>query len=327
MAKGCILVTGGAGYIGSHVALDLLGQGWDVVVADNLTTGVRALVPQQAEFLHTDVGDIGFMAEALTRYRISAVMHFAGSTVVPESVVDPLKYYRNNTAVSRNLMEACVGAGVNNFIFSSTAAVYGNPKYLPVDEAVAPNPITPYGTSKLMTEHMLRDLAAATPLRHVALRYFNVAGADPQGRSGQSTPNATHLIKVACETSCGKRPSMTLFGDDYDTADGTCVRDFIHVSDLAAAHVSALSYLLKGGVSQTINCGYGWGISVQQVIDAVERLSGKPITVIRGPRREGDIIEMVAETKRIREVLDWTPRYNNIDAIIGSALAWEQRTA
>lgn len=327
MAKGCILVTGGAGYIGSHVALDLLDHGWDVVVADNLTTGVRALVPGQAEFLETDVGDIAVMTEALTRFRVSAVMHFAGSTVVPESVLDPLKYYRNNTAVSRSLMEACVTAGIDKFIFSSTAAVYGNPQHLPVDETAAPDPITPYGTSKLMTELMLRDLGLATPMRHVALRYFNVAGADPQGRSGQSTPNATHLIKVACETSCGKRPSMTLFGDDYDTADGTCVRDFIHVSDLAAAHVAALNYLLKGGASQTINCGYGWGISVQQVIDAVERLSGKSINVIRGPRREGDIVEMVAVTKRIRDLLDWTPRYNNIDAIIGSALAWEQRTA
>lgn len=326
MAKGCILVTGGAGYIGSHVALDLLDHDWDVVVADNLTTGVRALVPNDAEFVHVDVGETRLMTETLRRFGISAVMHFAGSTVVPESVVDPLKYYRNNTVVSRALMEACVTAGVNNFIFSSTAAVYGNPQYLPVDEAVAPNPITPYGTSKLMTEQMLRDLAMATPLRHVALRYFNVAGADPKGRSGQSTPNATHLIKVACETSCGKRLSMTLFGDDYDTADGTCVRDFIHVSDLAAAHVSALNYLLNGGESQTINCGYGWGISVQQVIDAVERLSGKPVNVIRGPRREGDIIEMVAETKRIRQVLDWTPRHNSIDAIIGSALAWEQRS-
>ena len=320
---GCVLVTGGAGYIGSHTTLALLAAGWRVVVVDDLTTGRRELVPPQATFVVADAGDSPRLTEVMRRHGCTAVVHFAGSTVVPESLADPIRYYGNNTCVSRNLIAACLAAGVGCLVFSSTAAVYGDPARLPVDEEAPPRPITPYGTSKLMVEWMLRDVAATGRLRHVALRYFNVAGADPFGRSGQSTPNATHLIKVACEVACGRRRALTIYGDDYDTPDGTCVRDFIHVSDLAEAHVAALDHLTGGGSSLTLNCGYGWGLSVRQVVAAIERVGGMKLAVEIGPRRPGDIVRMVAASERIRSALGWRPRHDSVDEIVGSALRWE----
>ena len=325
-AAGTVLVTGGAGYIGSHTALSLLEAGWRVVVIDNLTTGRRELVPAGAAFHEADVGDGDHTAKVLRDHGCTAVLHFAGSTVVPESVTEPLKYYGNNTCVSRTLLEASVAAGVDRFVFSSTAAVYGNPDTLPGSEEAPLRPITPYGTSKMMTERMLTDVAAATGLKTVALRYFNVAGADPDGRSGQSTPRATHLIKVACEAACGKRDGMTVFGDDYDTPDGTCVRDFIHVTDLADAHVAALDYLGRGGDSTVMNCGYGRGFSVRQVLDMVGEAAGRPLKVTMGPRREGDIADIYAVTDRVRRLLGWQPRYDDLGTIVRTALAWERKS-
>lgn len=325
MTDDCVLVTGGAGYIGSHVALALLETGRRVIVADNLVTGRRELVPDDAEFVETNIADMDRMATLLRDNKCRAVMHFAGSTVVPESVEDPLKYYENNTSASRNLLQVATAEGVERFIFSSTAAVYGNPEQLPVDEAVALSPVSPYGKSKLMTENMLQDVAAATELRYIALRYFNVAGADPQGRSGQSTPNATHLIKAACEAACGTRESITIFGDDYDTPDGTGVRDYIHVSDLANAHIVALDHLANGGGSNIMNCGYGRGYSVQAVLDTLRDISGVDFQVKMGPRRAGDVGEIYAATNRIREALGWVPEHDDLREIVGSAYIWERR--
>ncbi|NKB55948.1 MAG: UDP-glucose 4-epimerase GalE [Alphaproteobacteria bacterium] len=325
MTDNCVLVTGGAGYIGSHVALALLESGGRVVVADNLVTGRRELVPDGAEFVEIDIADMDGMARLMRETGCRAIMHFAGSTVVPESVENPLKYYRNNTSASRNLLETALEQGVDKFIFSSTAAVYGNPDKLPVDESVALAPVSPYGKSKLMTENMLQDVATASDLRFIALRYFNVAGADPDGRSGQSTPNATHLIKAACEVACGARESVTIFGDDYDTPDGTGVRDFIHVSDLAQAHVAALDHLAEGGGSNVMNCGYGRGYSVKQVLDTLRNVSGGDFRIETGPRRPGDVGEIYAESKRIRDVLGWIPQYDDLEKIVASAYAWEQR--
>ena len=325
MKDECVLVTGGAGYIGSHVALALLETGRRVVIADNLVTGRRELVPEAADFVETDIADMGRMQAVLGDHGCSAIMHFAGSTVVPESVADPLKYFRNNTCASRNLLETALASGVERFIFSSTAAVYGNPSQLPVDENVDLIPVSPYGTSKLMTEQMLRDVAAASALRYIALRYFNVAGADPQGRSGQSTPNATHLIKAACEAACGTRESITIFGEDYDTPDGTGVRDYIHVSDLAMAHVAALDHLADGGESHVMNCGYGRGYSVKQVLDTLRDVSGVAFRVETGPRRAGDVGEVFAATDRLRSLLGWTPVHDDLREIVGSAYAWERR--
>ncbi|MEO5375159.1 MAG: UDP-glucose 4-epimerase GalE [Alphaproteobacteria bacterium] len=322
-----VLVTGGAGYIGSHVALALLEAGYRVVVVDTLATGVRALVPGAADFVLGDVGDPELMTQVLRTHACSAVLHFAGSTVVPESVADPLKYYRNNTCASRTLLEVCHGAGVDRIVFSSTAAVYGNPEHLPVSEDEPLRPITPYGTSKVMTEWMLRDLAAIGGPRYVALRYFNVAGADAGLRSGQSSPQATHLIKIACEVACGRRAGMTMYGDDYPSRDGTCIRDYIHVSDLADAHLAALRYLEAGGDSVALNCGYGWGLSVREVIAAVEEVAGRRLAVTVGPRRPGDPVEIVAAIDRIRKVLGWTPRYHDLRLIVSSALDWERRIA
>lgn len=318
-----ILVTGGAGYIGSHMVLALLDAGENVVVLDNLSTGFRWAVPGKATLVVGDAGDQELVRIVIRKHAISAIIHFAGSIVVPESVADPLGYYHNNTVKSRALMEVAVETGVKNFIFSSTAAVYGNPKITPVTEDAELRPMSPYGSSKLMTEIMLADTAQAHDFRYVALRYFNVAGADPEGRSGQSTPRATHLIKVACETALGKRPSMDVFGTDYPTHDGTCVRDYIHVSDLACAHRAALSYLRKGGTSDVFNCGYSRGYSVSDVIDAVKKVSGRDFDVRLSPRRPGDPASIVAASGKIRATLGWEPKFDNLEGIVTAALAWE----
>jgi UDP-glucose 4-epimerase len=319
-----VLVTGGAGYIGSHMVLALTDAGHDVVVLDNLTTGFAWAIAPQAKLVQGDISDEALVEHIIKTHDVDAVVHFAGSIVVPESVVDPLGYYLNNTVKSRALMAAVVNAGVRNFIFSSTAAVYGNPKTQPVFETELPTPISPYGTSKLMTEMMLRDSHFAYGLNYVVLRYFNVAGADPQGRSGQSTPRATHLIKVACQTALGQRASMDVFGTDYDTPDGTCLRDYIHVTDLIAAHMDALAYLRKGGESGIFNCGYGKGYSVLEVIGAVEKAYGGQVNKKLVPRRAGDPAAIVAGASRVREILGWEPKYADLDLIVNSALAWER---
>lgn len=322
-----VLVTGGAGYIGSHMVLDLLDSGEEVVVLDNLSTGVRWTVPSAATLIHGDIGDQSLAGEIIRQHAVDAVIHFAGSIVVPESVADPLAYYHNNTVKSRALIEACVRAGVKHFIFSSTAAVYGMPKENPVREDAELKPLSPYGTSKLMTEWMLADVARAHDFRYVALRYFNVAGADPKGRSGQSTPRATHLIKVACQTALGKRGHIDVFGTDYATPDGTCVRDYIQVTDLARAHSAALRHLRKGGESDVFNCGYTKGYSVLEVIDAVKRISGRDFEVRLADRRPGDPAAIVAASDKIRSALDWTPEFDDLDTIVSQALRWEEEIA
>jgi len=322
-----VLVTGGAGFIGSHMVLALLDAGERVVVLDNLSTGFRWAVPSAATLVVGDVGDQDLVRTVIRKYGVKAIVHFAGSIVVPESVADPLGYYNNNTVKSRALMEAAVATGVKHFIFSSTAAVYGNPVENPVSETATPAPMSPYGWSKLMTEVMLADAARAHDFRYVALRYFNVAGADPKGRSGQSTPRATHLIKVACETALGQRGHMDVFGTDYPTHDGTCVRDYIHVSDLIRAHVAALDYLRTGGKSDVFNCGYSKGFSVLEVIDAVKRVSGINFDVRLSPRRAGDPAAIVAGSQKIRDALGWEPRNDDLDEIVGHALAWEDQLA
>ncbi|MEL6299046.1 MAG: UDP-glucose 4-epimerase GalE [Pseudomonadota bacterium] len=319
-----VLVTGGAGYIGSHMTLALRDAGEDVVVLDNLSTGFTWAVPQGVSFVKGDVGDRALVTQVITDHNVDAIIHFAGSIIVPESVADPLKYYHNNTAKSRTLMAAAVSAGVPHFIFSSTAAVYGMPETNPVSEDAPLKPMSPYGTSKLMTELMLADTAAAHDLRYVALRYFNVAGADPKGRTGQSTPNATHLIKVACETALGKRPKMSIFGTDYPTRDGTCIRDYIHVTDLANAHLKALAYLREGGASDVFNCGYSEGYSVREVVAAVGKASGTAVRAEEEPRRPGDPAAIVAASAKIRERLGWAPQHNDLDEIVTAALAWEK---
>ena len=320
-----VLVTGGAGFIGSHMALELLGAGEDVLVLDNLSTGHRWAVPDEARFVEGDIGDHNLVRRLLLRNPIDAIIHFAGSIVVPESVADPLGYYLNNTCKSRSLIAVAVETKVPHFIFSSTAAVYGMPEVNPVTETARLGPISPYGSSKLMTETMLRDTAIAHPLRYVALRYFNVAGADPLGRSGQSTPHATHLIKVAVQAALGQRPYLEVFGNDYQTPDGTCVRDYIHVSDLTRAHLDALRYLRAGGESEVLNCGYGRGFSVLDVIGSVKRAANSDFAVHRGARRAGYPAALVAGAGRIREVLGWEPRRDDLDTIVGDALSWEKR--
>jgi len=319
------LVTGGAGFIGSHMALELLDAGEDVVVLDNLSTGFRWTVPDGAEFVEGDVGNQDLVRGLIQRKAVDAILHFAGSIVVPESVANPLGYYLNNTCKSRSLIACAVETKVPNFIFSSTAAVYGMPKINPVTEDATLEPISPYGSSKLMTETMLRDTAKAHPLRFVALRYFNVAGADPKSRSGQSSAKATHLIKVASETALGMRPCLEVYGTDYETPDGTCIRDYIHVSDLVRAHLDALRYLRAGGESIVLNCGYGKGFSVLDVVAAVKRASGKDFPVCMADRRPGDPAALVAGADRIREVLGWVPQRNNLDTIVEDALSWEKR--
>jgi UDP-glucose 4-epimerase len=319
-----VLVTGGAGYIGSHTVHALVDAGERVVVLDNLSTGFATGLPAPMLPIVGDVGDQALVAELIEDHEVEAIIHFAGSTLVPDSMKNPLGYYGNNTANSRALIEAAVKGGVRHFIFSSTAAVYGNPARVPVAEDDPTLPLSPYGWSKLMTEVMLRDAGAAHDLTHVALRYFNVAGADPQMRTGLSTPGATHLIKVAVEAALGRRTRIDVYGTDYPTPDGTCVRDFIHVSDLARAHVSALAYLRDGGASTTLNCGYGRGYSVREVLDAVCRTVGHPFAVNFAARRPGDIVVSVAAANRIRELLNWVPELDDLDAIVRHALAWER---
>ena len=321
-----VLVTGGAGYIGSHAVLALLDRGWDVAVVDNLTTGFRFAVPEGVPLYEGDIEDGQLLARIFAEQGTRAVMHFAGSIIVPESVENPLKYYHNNTAKSRALIEAAVTAGVPHFIFSSTAATYGIPEVSPVSEDSPKLPINPYGMSKLMTETMLRDTAKAHDLNYCALRYFNVAGADPQARSGQSTAGATHLIKVAVEAALGKREQVSVFGTDYDTPDGTGVRDYIHVSDLAAAHVLALEALIEQPeASLTMNCGYGQGFSVLEVLDAVDRVTNRKLKRVMGPRRAGDPDSLISDNRRIRQTLPWVPEHADLDQIIGHALAWERK--
>jgi UDP-glucose 4-epimerase len=321
-----VLVTGGAGYIGSHAVLALLDAGWPVAVIDNLTTGFKFAVPEEAAFYEGDIEDQALLARIFVAQGTRAIMHFAGSIVVPESVEDPLKYYHNNAAKSRALIAAAVAAGVPHFIFSSTAATYGIPEESPVRESTPQSPINPYGWSKLMTERMLADTAFAHPLNYCALRYFNVAGADPQGRSGQSTAGATHLIKVAVEAALGKREAVSVFGTDYDTPDGTGVRDYIHVSDLAAAHVLALEALIaEPARSLTMNCGYGRGFSVLEVLDAVDRVTNLTIERRLEPRRAGDPPSLISDNARIRAILPWTPQYADLDTIVGHALQWERK--
>lgn len=323
-----VLVTGGAGYIGSHAVLALRDRGTPVAVIDNLTTGFRFAIPDGVPFYEGDIEDGALLARIFAEQGTKAVMHFAGSIVVPESVENPLKYYHNNTVKSRALIEAVVKAGVPHMIFSSTAATYGIPEVSPVSEDIPKKPINPYGWSKLMTEQMLGDVAAAHALNYCALRYFNVAGADPQARSGQSTAGATHLIKVAVEAALGMRESVGVFGTDYDTPDGTGVRDYIHVSDLAAAHVLALDALVADPVrSMTMNCGYGRGFSVLEVLDAVDRVTGGQITRVLGPRRAGDPDSLVSDPSRIKATLPWVPKHADLDKIVAHALAWEQKLA
>ena len=319
-----VLVTGGAGYIGSHMVLNLTDSGETVVVLDNLTTGFDWAVDGRATFEHGNAGDVALVRLLIDKHQITEIIHFAGSIVVPESVSDPLKYYGNNTAASRNLIEAAVLGGVKHFIFSSTAAVYGMTGLDPVVETTPLNPMSPYGRSKLMTEMMLADVAAAHPLTFGVLRYFNVAGADPAKRSGQSTPLATHLIKVACQTALGQREKMDIFGTDFETPDGTGVRDYIHVTDLIAAHALLLRHLRAGGESTTINCAYGQGYSVRQVVDTVREVSGVHLRADEGPRRPGDPASVTATGHKARELLGWVPQHNNLSEIVQSAYDWER---
>jgi UDP-glucose 4-epimerase len=319
-----VLITGGAGYIGSHMVLELVDAGESVVVLDNLSTGFRWAVPEQAALVVGDTGDRSLVARLIRQHRIESIIHFAASVVVPDSVRDPLGYYLNNTANSRALIECAISNGVENFIFSSTAAVYGNPAESPVSESAPTQPISPYGWSKLMTEIMLRDAAKAHGLNHVILRYFNVAGADPRGRTGQSSVGATHLIKVAVETALGLRPKLEVFGLDYPTPDGSCIRDYIHVSDLTRAHNDALRLLRGGAPSRTLNCGYGHGFSVLEVIETVKRVSGVDFKVENGPPREGDPARIIANSTEARAALGWEPRYDDLATIVTHALAWER---
>ena len=321
-----ILVTGGAGYIGSHVVRQLGEAGESVVTLDNLSTGFEAAVTA-GELVIGDTGDEALLERLFAEHDFDTVMHFAAHTIVPESVSDPLKYYRNNTANSRTLLEACQKNGVSNVVFSSTAAVYGLPPGGKASETSPTQPINPYGTSKLMTEWMLRDLAFAGGPSYVVLRYFNVAGCEPTGTIGQSTPKATLLVKVACEAAVGKRQRVSVFGTDYTTPDGTGLRDYIHVADLACAHLDALTYLRDGGKPVTLNCGYGHGYSVREVLSAVEKANGGPLKIVEEARRAGDPPELVAVAEEIGRVLGWTPKFDDLDTIVRTSLAWERKIA
>jgi UDP-glucose 4-epimerase len=320
-----ILITGGAGYIGSHMVHALVDAGEPVVVLDNLSTGFAWALPKGVPLVVGQTGDQSLVAALIAEHGVNAIVHFAASIVVPDSVADPLGYYRNNTVNSRALIETAIKSGVRHFIFSSTAAVYGNPLRNPIDEDDATIPMSPYGSSKLMTEIMLRDAAAAHGLGYLILRYFNVAGADPRMRTGQSTKGATHLIKVAVETALGLRPQIEVFGTDYETADGTCIRDYIHVADLVRAHSDALRHLRGGGASVTLNCGYGRGFSVLEVLDTVKRASGVDFKVVTSGRRPGDPAAIVADSRRIRALLGWTPQFDDLETIVAHALTWEHR--
>jgi UDP-glucose 4-epimerase len=321
-----ILVTGGAGYIGSHAVLALRDAGWSVAVIDDLSSGTRGVIPADVPFFEGNVADSALVGRIVAERKIGAIMHFAGSIVVPESVERPLEYYANNTLASHALIAAAVGAGVKHILFSSTAAVYGAPDRVPIDENDPKAPINPYGASKLMTERMLADASAAHPFNYGALRYFNVAGADRHGRAGQVGKGSTHLIKVAVEAAVGKRDHVAVYGTDYQTPDGTCIRDYIHVSDLAAAHVAALEWLIAHPRDNlTLNCGYGQGISVLEVLDAVDRASARPVPRVMGERRAGDPPELVAANARLLATLEWRPANADIDTIVGDALAWERQ--
>lgn len=320
-----VLVTGGAGYIGSHTVLALAEAGEDVVVIDDLSTGFSAYLPEGVPLFIGDAGDENLLEGVIAQHNVESIIHFAGSVVVPDSMRDPLGYYRNNFTTARNLLNVAVKRGISRFIFSSTAAVYGNPDQVPVPEHAPTRPLSPYGSSKLMTEIMLHDVAAAYSMQYVTLRYFNVAGADPQARIGLATVGATHLLKIAVEAATGQRAKIDVFGTDYPTQDGSCIRDFIHVTDLSQAHRSALAYLRNGGASTTLNCGYGRGYSVLETIDAVRRVSGRSFAVQYASRRPGDIMTMVADTSRIRGLLDWRPQYEDLETIAAHALAWEDK--
>ena len=328
MTKPAVLVTGGAGYIGSHAVLALKDAGWHVAVIDDLSNGSREVVPEGVPFYQGSIAERVLVDSIIDECGIGAIMHFAGSIVVPESVEQPLKYYANNTLASHSLISAAVDAGVKHILFSSTAAVYGAPERVPITEGDPKLPINPYGASKLMTERMLKDAAAAHGFNYGALRYFNVAGADPKGRTGQIGRGSTHLIKIACEAAVGKRPHVAVYGNDYPTPDGTCIRDYIHVSDLAAAHVAALEWLVdRPGENLAMNCGYGKGQSVSQVLDAVDRHTNLPVKRVIEGRRAGDPPELVADNKKLLETLEWRPAYADIDRIVGDALAWERKLA
>lgn len=320
-----VLVTGGAGYIGSHFVFALAEAGESVVVIDNLSTGFSNFVPGGVPLIVGDAGDESLVESVINDYRVESIVHFAGSVVVPDSMRDPLGYYRNNTMTTRSLLNAAVKSGVSRFIFSSTAAVYGNPEQVPVPETAPTRPLSPYGSSKLMTEIMLHDVAAAHGMSYAVLRYFNVAGADPLARIGLATLGATHLLKIAVEAATGQRAKIDVFGTDYPTPDGSCIRDFIHVADLAQAHGAALSYLRDGGRSVTLNCGYGRGYSVLETIEAVRRVSGRNFAIQYAPRRPGDIMTMVADTIRMRATLNFTPQYEDLETIAAHALAWEEK--
>jgi UDP-glucose 4-epimerase len=320
-----VLVTGGTGYIGSHTVHALAEAGESVVVIDNLSTGFSAFLPEGVPLFIGDAADENLVEGVIAAHGVQSIVHFAGSVVVPDSMRDPLAYYRNNTMTTRSLLNAAVKRGVNSFIFSSTAAVYGNPDQVPVREDAPTRPLSPYGSSKLMTEIMLHDVASAHGMNYVVLRHFSVAGADPLARIGLANVGATHLLKIAVEAATGQRAKIDVFGTDYPTPDGSCIRDFIHVSDLAQAHRAALSYLRGGGASATLNCGYRRGYSVLEAIEAVRRVSGRNFAVQYAPRRPGDIVTMIADTSRIRTTLDWTPQYNNLETIAAHALAWEEK--
>ena len=320
-----VLVTGGAGYIGSHMVQALAEAGESVVVIDNLSTGFSTALPEGVPLFIGDAADENLVEGVIAAHGVESIIHFAGSVVVPDSVRDPLAYYRNNTMTTRSLLNAAVKCGINRFIFSSTAAVYGNPDQVPVPEDAPTRPMSPYGSSKLMTEIMLHDVAAAHCKNYVALRYFNVSGADPLARIGLATVGATHVLKIAVEAATGQRAKIDVFGTDYPTPDGSCIRDFIHVADLAQAHRAALSYLRGGGSSATLNCGYGRGYSVLETIEAVRRVSGRNFAVQYAARRPGDIMTMIADTGRIQGVLDWRPQYDDLEIIATHALAWEEK--